>query len=107
MATYKTYTAFWDEFLDHHNHLETRVVHFVGTSIALFALVTAVFTWQLGYVWVTPIAAYGASWIGHIVFEHNRPTSLSHPIWALKANLQLYWMMMTQGMMIDSQRPTT
>ena len=41
------------------------------------------------------VAGYGGAWIGHFVFEKNRPASFAQPLYSLRADWVMYWQMLT------------
>ena len=73
-----SYKAFWPFYVSQHLDPTNRRLHFVGTTLVLASLVLGLFAsraWLLGM----PVAGYGFAWIGHFVFEKNRPASFSRP----------------------------
>jgi hypothetical protein len=34
-------------------------------------------------LWFIPIIGYGFAWIGHFIFEKNRPATFDYPIYSL------------------------
>jgi hypothetical protein len=36
-----------------------------------------------------PIVGYSCAWLGHLVFEHNRPETFGHPFWSLASDLRM------------------
>ena len=48
-----------------------------------------------------PVAGYGLAWIGHFVYEKNRPASwggVQEFVWSLRGDLRM-WRYMVAGMM--------
>jgi hypothetical protein len=35
------------------------------------------------------VAGYALAWLGHLVFEHNRPETFGHPGWSLISDLRM------------------
>ena len=54
-------------------------------AIAVFALATR--QWRL--LPAAVVLAYGCAWIGHFVFEKNRPATFSHPLYSLRGDFTL------------------
>jgi hypothetical protein len=84
-----TYEEFWPRYLAAHADRRTRGLHYLGTSLAL-AMITAAATrrdwrWLLG----APVAGYSAAWLGHVVFENNRPETFGHPGWSLVSDFRM------------------
>jgi hypothetical protein len=66
-----------------------RALHFGGTTLALGAVAAAISVapWWLA---VAPAVGYAFAWIGHLVFEKNRPATLAYPLWSLRADFRMY-----------------
>ena len=85
----QTFREFWPRYLAEHAHPACRKLHFAGTTLALLALF-------LGFVaspwWFAgaPLLGYGLAWVGHFVFERNRPATFRHPWWSLRGDFELY-----------------
>jgi hypothetical protein len=80
---------FWPYYLSRHLDPANQALHFLGTSVALVALVAGltVAPWWLA---VLPVAGYGPAWVGHFFFEKNKPATFSHPLWSLRGDLRMY-----------------
>jgi Predicted membrane protein len=39
---------------------------------------------------LAPIAGYGFAWVGHFVFEKNRPATFQHPWYSLLGDFALF-----------------
>jgi hypothetical protein len=67
-----------------------RRLHFVGSSLVLGCIVAALATsngwWLLG----APLAGYGFAWLGHFLFEHNRPATFQYPLYSLVGDWVMY-----------------
>jgi hypothetical protein len=42
------------------------------------------------WFWLAPLFGYGFAWIGHFVFEKNRPATFSHPLYSLAGDWVMY-----------------
>ena len=87
---YTRFADFYRFYLNEHRHPTCRRLHVVGTSIviALAVLAAASQTWWL--LALMPGAGYGFAWIGHFVFEKNRPATFKHPVYSLLADFALW-----------------
>ena len=92
---YTRFSEFYPFYLSQHQSRLCRRAHFLGSSSALAALVQ--FAASLDPVWllVALASGYGAAWIGHAVFEKNRPATFSHPLYSLMGDWVMYWQMLT------------
>src|SRR5690349_15493307 len=75
---FRSFAEFYPHYLREHAHPACRRLHFVGTTLVLLCVVAAVWT---GNAWIllgAPLAGYGFAWVGHFLFEHNRPATFRH-----------------------------
>jgi hypothetical protein len=96
MATrYTSFAQFYPYYLTQHADRRCRRAHFLGTSSAIAALVQYVDSMNPWWLLVAPATGYGGAWIGHFLFEKNRPATFEQPLYALRADWVMYWQMLT------------
>lgn len=81
---------FWGKYKEAHYFYSTRLIHAVGTAIAIYCVVTAIVT---GTIWLGIggiFLAYGLAWLSHWFIEGNSPLTLKNPLYSLLCDL---WMM--------------
>lgn len=99
MTPPESFEEFWPYYVSQHRNRTCRQLHFVGTSIAMGCVAVAPF--NPGALLVAPVAGYGLAWIGHFVFEHNKPASwggAKAALWSLRGDLRM-WRRMLEGKM--------
>ena len=79
---YRTFGEFYPFYLSEHSNRTCRRLHFVGTTIGLGCLIAALVTGNLWYVLAGLVAGYLLAWIGHFVFEKNRPATFTYPLYS-------------------------
>jgi hypothetical protein len=84
-----TYPEFWRRYLAAHADPRTRGLHYLGTLSGVAAFVTAGVTRDWRWLLAAPVAGYALAWLGHLVFEHNRPETFGHPTWSLVSDLRM------------------
>jgi hypothetical protein len=84
-----TYCDFWAHYLAAHADPRSRALHYAGTLAALTLLggVAAKRDWRWAAAAV--VVGYAPAWLGHAVFERNRPATFSHPIWSLVSDFRM------------------
>ncbi len=79
---YETFREFYPFYLSEHSNTACRRLHFVGTTLVIACLVTALVTLNAWWLAAALIAGYGFAWIGHYFFEHNRPATFTYPLYS-------------------------
>ena len=95
----QSFEEFWPYYVSQHRNKTSRRLHFVGTTIAMGCV--AVSPVVPPALLAAPIAGYGLAWIGHFVFENNKPASwggLQFLAWSLRGDLRM-WRHMVAGTM--------
>jgi hypothetical protein len=98
MAAPHTFEDFWPFYVREHRKPATRALHFIGTHLALAALVFSVLTLSRAWLFAVPLLGYGPAWIGHFLFEKNRPATLVHPLWSFRGDMRMIWLTWTGRM---------
>ena len=92
---YNSFADFWPHYIAEHSNPRTRLLHLVGTAIALGCVVYFI---VVGKRWLFPLAlipGYGMAWIGHFFIEKNRPATFQHPLWSFMGDYKMIWLMLT------------
>ena len=101
----QSFEEFWPYYVSQHRDPTCRRLHFVGTTAALgFVAATPLFP---PAILAAPVAGYGLAWIGHFVFEKNRPASwhsARHFAWSLRGDLRMWRMMLSGDMEAEVER---
>jgi hypothetical protein len=92
---YRSFREFYPAYLAEHKNPMCRRLHFAGTALVLLVIGAAVFTGQLLWLLAAPVLGYGLAWIGHFVFERNRPATFRHPLYSLAGDFVLFRDMLT------------
>jgi hypothetical protein len=86
-AEHRSFREFYPAYLAEHKEKATRRLHFVGTLLVLVALGVALWTRDARWLIAAPLLGYGLAWIGHFVFERNRPATFRHPLYSLAGDI--------------------
>lgn len=89
-GAFESFSAFYPYYLREHSDRLCRRMHFLGSSLVLALIATA---WVMGewrVLLFLPLAGYGFAWIGHFVFEKNRPATFRHPLYSLMGDWVMY-----------------
>lgn len=84
-----TYAEFWQRYLRAHARKPTRVLHYLGTTLALACLAAAAIFRDWRWLPAAPLLGYGFAWTAHLLVEGNRPETFGHPFWSLASDLRM------------------
>src|SRR5262245_35638997 len=93
------FEEFWPYYVLQTRHPQCPELHFLGTTIAMGCVAASPF--YPPALLAAPVAGYGLSWIGHFVFERNKPASwggVRAAYWSLRGDLRM-WRYMLAGTM--------
>jgi hypothetical protein len=92
---YKTFWSFYPYYLTEHSDSKNRVLHFIGTTFLIFALIAGVITGKWFFYLLIPILGYGFAWVGHYFIEKNRPATFTYPLYSLASDFVMFWHILT------------
>jgi hypothetical protein len=92
---YQSFGEFYPFYLQEHTNRLCRRMHFIGSTLVLLAFLKFLSTGALLWLLAMPLAGYGCAWIGHFVFEKNRPATFTYPLYSLMGDWVMYKDMLT------------
>lgn len=92
---FASFAEFYPYYLSEHSDRTCRRLHFAGTTLVITLLATAIATGNPWLLLVLPVAGYGFAWLGHFVFEKNRPATFDYPFYSLWGDFVMYKDMLT------------
>jgi hypothetical protein len=87
---FSSFAEFYPYYLQEHSNATCRRLHYVGSLLVLFVLGYALVTQQWLWMLAIPLLGYGFAWVGHFVFEKNRPATFDYPFYSLMGD----WVML-------------
>ena len=87
----ETFDDFWLFYLHEHSNFTNRVLHFIGSAIALGWLGYAIYARNAWFVLAALVSGYAFAWIGHFFVEKNRPATFTYPLWSLRGDVTLFF----------------
>jgi len=91
MARFASFRDFYPYYLGEHRDPVCRRLHFAGSTLVLVVVLIALVSGNPRWLWLAPLAGYGFAWVGHYVYEKNRPATLRHPLYSLMGDWVMYW----------------
>ncbi|MBA1274636.1 Mpo1-like protein [Stutzerimonas azotifigens] len=89
------FADFYPFYLQEHRNSTCRRLHFAGSLVVLAVLGYALISQQWLWLLAAPLAGYGFAWIGHFVFEKNRPATFQYPFYSLLGDWVMFRDMLT------------
>jgi hypothetical protein len=87
---YKNLKEFYPFYLGEHQNTICRVLHFFGTLGAIAGILTSIYL-DIWWIALAGVAfGYANAWIGHFVFENNRPATFKYPLLSFLSDLILF-----------------
>jgi hypothetical protein len=87
---FQSFAQFYPFYLSEHANRTCRRLHFVGSSLSLVFLATAIFTANAWWLLAAILIGYAFAWIGHFGFEKNRPASFKRPLYSFMGDWVMY-----------------
>ena len=87
---YQNFAEFYPYYLQEHSNPVCRRLHYAGSLLVLTVLAYALLSQQWLWLLAMPLTGYGFAWIGHFVFEKNRPATFQYPLYSLMGD----WVML-------------
>jgi hypothetical protein len=86
---YASFREFYPFYLGEHSDRRCRSLHFLGSWLVIASIIVAIATRNPWWLVGAPVCGYGCAWIGHFMFEKNKPATFRHPVYSLMGD----WMM--------------
>ena len=84
------YSTFYRFYLTEHRNIMSRRLHVVGSSIGLYCVSKAIRQKKAKYVLYGLLAGYACAWVGHFVFEKNKPASFKQPVYSFISDWRMF-----------------
>lgn len=78
-----SFGEFWPFYLSQHAHPTNRALHLFGTALGGLCWAAAYAQGSWRWFVAGPLVGYACAWLGHLVFERNRPATFTYPVYSL------------------------
>ena len=82
--------SFYNFYLDEHQNMACRRLHFAGSSFGLIGLAKSVKNRSAKPLLKGIAAGYACAWVGHFFFEKNKPASFKSPLKSFASDFRMY-----------------
>lgn len=95
MSRFQSFKDFYPFYLSQHSDPVCRRLHVAGSLTVLAALAWVVFSQQWVWLLGVPFIGYGFAWVGHFVFEKNKPATFTYPVYSFMGDWVMLWQALT------------
>ncbi len=100
----RPFARFYPYYLGEHRHPVCRLLHYMGGWVVLLIVPAALLLRRPVVLLGAPIAGYGFAWLGHLVFEKNRPATFRQPWYSLAGDWVMWWQITSGTLPIRERR---
>lgn len=93
----RTFADFWPYYVRAHSRSTTRLLHAIGSLLALAAIAAGILV-NPWFFLGAPLIGYSFAWYSHFFVEHNKPATFGHPFYSLAADYMMLWKILTGRM---------
>ncbi|WP_442590733.1 Mpo1-like protein [Pedobacter sp. AW31-3R] len=87
---YASVKDFYPLYLSEHQHTMNRVLHFFGAGLMALSFITAMLFHAFVFFLSMVITGFILAWLGHLLFEKNKPSTLKHPFLSFACDFLLF-----------------
>ncbi|SHM86036.1 Mpo1-like protein [Phytopseudomonas punonensis] len=91
---FSSFSEFYPYYLQEHANPTCRRLHYVGSLLVLTVLGYVLISGQWLWLLALPVIGYGVAWLGHFIFERNRPATFQYPLYSLMGD----WVMLKDAL---------
>lgn len=86
----RDYHEFYRFYLTEHRNIMSRRLHVAGSSIGLYFFGKAIIQRKPKYFLYGLASGYACAWIGHFIFEKNKPASFKQPLYSFVSDWRMF-----------------
>jgi len=87
--SFSSLSDFYPYYLSEHQNGTCRALHFFGSLSVIGVVIACAINQAPQWLGLALLAGYGPAWLGHFVFEKNRPATFKHPFYSFVSD----WLM--------------
>lgn len=93
----RTFSEFWPYYVQQHRKRRTRLLHAVGSVLAVVALALGLTISSWFFIGAV-VVGYAFAWFAHFFVERNKPATFEYPLYSLAADYRMLFLMMAGRM---------
>ena len=79
---FTSFKKFYPYYLSEHKLKINKILHIIGSLLGLIFLIIVLYFKNYKYIPLSFLFGYIFAWIGHFVFEKNKPATFKYPIYS-------------------------
>ena len=79
---FTSFKKFYPYYLSEHKLKINKILHIIGSLSGLFFLIYILYIKNYKYIPCSFLFGYTFAWVGHFVFEKNKPATFKYPIYS-------------------------
>ena len=87
---FTSFKDFYPYYLSEHKLIINKILHAIGSLSGLSFLIYSIYTTQYKLIPISFIFGYTFAWVGHFVFEKNKPATFKYPLYSFMGD----WVML-------------
>lgn len=87
---FASFREFYPYYLHEHSDPTCRRLHYLGSTLGLVCIALAIATRNGWWLLAGLVAGYACAWVGHYVFEKNRPATFKYPFYSFAGDWVMY-----------------
>ena len=87
---FTSFKDFYPYYLSEHKLRINKILHAIGSLSGLGFLIYTIYTEQYKFILISFIFGYTFAWIGHFIFEKNKPATFKYPLYSFMGD----WVML-------------
>ncbi|UUD64090.1 DUF962 domain-containing protein [Pseudomonas seleniipraecipitans] len=87
---FKSFAEFYPYYLQEHSNPTCRRLHYAGSLLILVVVGYVLVSQQWLWLLALPVIGYGFAWVGHFIFERNRPATFQYPLYSLMGDWVMF-----------------
>ncbi len=92
---YQSLAEFYPYYLTEHADPTCRLFHYIGTTLVIGIAVMMIVSGNWMLFFALPLAGYSFAWMGHFIFEKNKPATFQYPGYSLASDFIMYYHFLT------------
>ncbi len=102
-----SFDDFWPYYLREHLDSTCRLFHYVGSIWGLLCVLNLFTTGSVLWLVYGIVGGYGMAWLGHFVFEKNKPATFQYPLWSFMGDWRMLWLWLSGGLDAEIEKVKT